>query len=95
MNQLFFRCNVLLPVYLILITTFLVSEKLWEGPFYFVQGADSQFGLTERYIEKKEVYGWEKEKDLARQCVQKINSLEPKPKFFVICGDLCDAFPGT
>lgn len=69
------------------------DEKEWKGPFYFVQGADTQFGLIERCIEKKDNYGWEKEKKLAKQCVEKINQLDPKPKFFVICGDLVDAFP--
>lgn len=69
------------------------DEKEWKGSFYFVQGADTQFGLIERYLEKKENYGWEKEKALARKCVEKINRLKPKPKFFVLCGDLCDAYP--
>lgn len=57
-------------------------------------GSDPQFGLMANYPEHKETR-WEKEKILARQCVEKINNLSPKPKFFVICGDLCDALPGN
>lgn len=37
---------------------------------------------------------WEEEKRLAKICVEKINAMNPKPKFFVICGDLTDAMPG-
>ncbi|KAK9506148.1 hypothetical protein O3M35_008136 [Rhynocoris fuscipes] len=71
------------------------EEKKWTGPFYFVQGADTQFGLIARYIEHLKEPQWEKEKVLSRICVEKINKLSPKPKFFVICGDLCDALPDT
>lgn len=71
------------------------NEKEWQNPFYFVQGADSQFGLIARYIEHLKEPQWEKEKILARHCVEKINNLSPKPKFFIICGDLCDALPET
>lgn len=28
-----------------------------------------------------------------RLVIQDINKLNPKPKFFIICGDLVDAFP--
>ncbi|XP_014255705.1 serine/threonine-protein phosphatase CPPED1-like [Cimex lectularius] len=69
------------------------DEKTWKGPFYFVQGADCQFGLIARYLEKKETPNWDKEIALSKKCVELINSLEPKPKFFVICGDLADAYP--
>lgn len=67
------------------------KERLWTGPFYFIQGADCQFGLISRYIEKDEVVTWEKEKVLAEAIVARVNSMEPPPKFFVICGDLVDA----
>lgn len=70
------------------------QEKTWNGPFYFVQGADIQFGLIQRELEKNPVPGWEKEKVLAELAVEKLNKMNPKPKFFVICGDLCDAFAG-
>lgn len=69
------------------------EQKQWKGPFYFVQAADPQFGLIERYLEKKVNYTWEKEKVLSKLSVEKLNALNPKPKFFVICGDLCDATP--
>ncbi len=32
---------------------------------------------------------------LTRDLIQRINLMEPKPKFFVICGDMLDAFPYT
>ena len=37
---------------------------------------------------------WEQEIRLAEQAVQAINKLNPKPKFFVLCGDLVHAMPG-
>lgn len=30
---------------------------------------------------------------MLRLVIQDINKLQPKPKFFIICGDLVDAFP--
>uniref|UniRef100_A0A1B6CXE1 Serine/threonine-protein phosphatase CPPED1 n=1 Tax=Clastoptera arizonana TaxID=38151 RepID=A0A1B6CXE1_9HEMI len=68
------------------------DDTKWKGPFYFIQGADCQFGLIQREIEGNTKPGWEKEKKLSELAVEKINRLNPKPKFFVICGDLCDAF---
>ncbi|XP_022184349.2 serine/threonine-protein phosphatase CPPED1 [Nilaparvata lugens] len=69
------------------------SEKTWKGPFHFIQGADSQFGLIDRYILKLPNPKWEKEIALCEEAVRKVNAIRPKPKFFVICGDLCDAVP--
>lgn len=42
---------------------------------------------------KKEEPSWEKEISLTREVITRINSMNPKPKFFVICGDMLDAFP--
>jgi hypothetical protein len=36
---------------------------------------------------------WDKEVRLLRLVIQDINKLNPKPKFFIICGDLVDAMP--
>lgn len=72
-----------------------VEERKWKGPFYFVQGADSQFGFIARELEKKDVITWEKEIDLSEKIVEQINKMNPKPRFFVVCGDLCDAMPDT
>ncbi|XP_021092988.1 serine/threonine-protein phosphatase CPPED1 isoform X2 [Heterocephalus glaber] len=38
---------------------------------------------------------WSQEIRLTEQAVQAINKLNPKPKFFVLCGDLIHAMPGT
>ncbi|XP_074988858.1 serine/threonine-protein phosphatase CPPED1 isoform X2 [Caretta caretta] len=38
---------------------------------------------------------WEEEIKLTEQAVQAINQLNPKPKFFVLCGDLIHGMPGT
>lgn len=37
---------------------------------------------------------WEEEVRLTRQAVEAINRLDPKPKFFVLCGDLVHGMPG-
>ncbi|XP_047570036.1 serine/threonine-protein phosphatase CPPED1 isoform X3 [Lutra lutra] len=38
---------------------------------------------------------WGQEIRLTEQAVEAINKLKPKPKFFVLCGDLIHAMPGT
>jgi len=70
------------------------NEKIWSGPFTFVAGADTQFGLIDRYILKKEEPNWDKEIALTQSAIQALNEMKPKPKFFVICGDMLDSFPG-
>lgn len=37
---------------------------------------------------------WGQEIRLTEQAVEAINKLKPKPKFFVLCGDLIHAMPG-
>lgn len=71
------------------------AEGVWNGDFCFVQAADTQYGLLERYVEKKpEPWGWEEEQRRSELAVAKLNAMDPAPKFFVICGDLIDAYPG-
>ncbi|XP_075224529.1 serine/threonine-protein phosphatase CPPED1-like isoform X2 [Lycorma delicatula] len=70
-----------------------VVEKQWIGEFYFVQGADTQFGLIDRYLLNLEEPNWDKEIALTEETIRRINKMRPKPNFLVICGDLCDAIP--
>ncbi|KAL8175207.1 UNVERIFIED_CONTAM: hypothetical protein K2H54_016718 [Gekko kuhli] len=37
---------------------------------------------------------WDQELKLMQQAVEAVNKLNPKPKFFVICGDLVHGMPG-
>lgn len=69
------------------------SEGEWRGPFCFVQGADTQFGMIESYINKSPVPRWEQEIALTKKAIAAINKMQPRPKFFVVCGDLLDAWP--
>ncbi len=69
------------------------NEKEWTGPFTFVQAADTQLGLIDRYLLNIEDFNWDKEKALCRESIKRINEMTPKPKFYVICGDMLDAFP--
>jgi len=69
------------------------TEENWNGSFQFIQAADTQFGLIDRYILKKQKITWTREIELLRLLIKSVNILNPKPKFFVICGDLVDAFP--
>lgn len=71
------------------------SQSQWQGPFFFIQAADTQFGMIETYLEKKADPRWDKEIQLTRQAIAAVNKMNPKPKFFVVCGDLVDAFPGS
>uniref|UniRef100_A0A8C3V0C1 Serine/threonine-protein phosphatase CPPED1 n=1 Tax=Catharus ustulatus TaxID=91951 RepID=A0A8C3V0C1_CATUS len=74
------------------------AEYQWKGPFYFIQGADPQFGLMKSWAHGDTENGddeWGEEIKLTEQAVQAINKLNPKPKFFVLCGDLVHGMPGT
>ena len=35
---------------------------------------------------------WDMEIEATRAVIQKLNQMEPKPKFFIICGNIVDAF---
>lgn len=69
------------------------DEQQWSGPFTFIQAADTQLGLIDRYLLKIEDFNWDKEKALCRESIRRINEMKPKPKFYVICGDMLDAYP--
>ena len=73
----------------------LEKEGKWLGPFCFVQGADTQFGLKDNWGKEtpEEEQSWEDELELTRQAIEGVNNLRPKPKFFIVCGDMVDAFP--
>nr|XP_045377678.1 serine/threonine-protein phosphatase CPPED1 isoform X2 [Camelus bactrianus] len=74
------------------------KEMEWKGPFYFIQGADPQFGLMKAWSTGDCDSGgdeWGQEIRLTELAVQAINKLDPKPKFFVLCGDLIHAMPGV
>ncbi|KAM9304803.1 serine/threonine-protein phosphatase CPPED1 [Gastrophryne carolinensis] len=73
------------------------EESEWKGPFYFIQGADPQFGLMKSWAIKECDFGgdeWDQEIQLTNQAVEAINKLHPRPKFFVVCGDLVHSMPG-
>ncbi|XP_074821525.1 serine/threonine-protein phosphatase CPPED1 isoform X3 [Natator depressus] len=73
------------------------DEGQWKAPFYFIQGADPQFGLMKAWAIGDCDNGgdeWGEEIKLTEQAVQAINQLNPKPKFFVLCGDLIHGMPG-
>ncbi|XP_038675305.1 serine/threonine-protein phosphatase CPPED1 isoform X1 [Scyliorhinus canicula] len=73
------------------------KESGWTGPYYFIQGADPQFGLMKSWKVGDCDNGgdeWQEEIKLTEQAVQAINKLTLKPRFFVLCGDLIHAMPG-
>lgn len=51
--------------------------------------------MIEEYVEKKPDPKWGKEVALIKAAVEKANRMAPRPKFFVVCGDLVHEFPGT
>lgn len=71
------------------------EERRWNEPFFFIQAADTQFGMQEKYLEQKAEYGWEREIAWSSQLVDDVNAMFPRPKFLVVCGDLLDAWPHT
>jgi predicted MPP superfamily phosphohydrolase len=38
---------------------------------------------------------WDKEIKLTQEAIKAANQMNPKPKFFIVCGDLVDAMPGN
>ncbi|CAL4168659.1 unnamed protein product [Meganyctiphanes norvegica] len=66
-------------------------EKTLNEPFMFVQAADIQFGMQERWFHDR--IGWAKEIKQAKQLVADVNGMNPRPKFIVMCGDLIHAWP--
>jgi hypothetical protein len=38
------------------------------------------------------IFSWDVEIEATRAIIKKINQMEPKPKFFIVCGDIVDAF---
>uniref|UniRef100_A0ABM0GQ81 Calcineurin-like phosphoesterase domain-containing protein 1-like n=1 Tax=Saccoglossus kowalevskii TaxID=10224 RepID=A0ABM0GQ81_SACKO len=71
------------------------KEGDWLGPFCFIQGADTQYGMIAEFFEVEGLMKWEREIELTRQAVVAANMMEPQPKFFIVCGDLVHAMPGT
>ncbi|EEB13831.1 conserved hypothetical protein [Pediculus humanus corporis] len=71
------------------------KEKQWKEPFYFIQGADTQFGFIARELDNNKIVTWEKEIELTENVIKRVNKMRPKPKFFVMCGDLCDEMPNN
>ena len=70
------------------------KHSLWQGNFFFIQAADTQFGLIDQWAgNPAETRTWDEEIRLTRLAIQHANSMNPKPKFFIVCGDLVNAFP--
>lgn len=70
------------------------TEGRWQGPFCFIHAADTQFGLIDSWNEVPLAeQTWKKEIVLTRKAISAANKLSPKPRFFVVCGDLVNAFP--
>lgn len=60
-------------------------EQTWQRPFFFLQLADTQYGMFTGNE------GFEQEVALAKQAVEHINRL--RPRFVIVCGDLTNATP--
>ncbi|XP_022693957.1 serine/threonine-protein phosphatase CPPED1-like isoform X1 [Varroa jacobsoni] len=73
------------------------KEREWVGPFCFIQAADTQFGMIDSFVNKVDEVSvtWEAEINHTRTAIKAANQMSPKPRFFIVCGDLVDAMPGT
>lgn len=74
------------------------NHSKWQGSFFFVQAADTQLGMIDSWGDGSvgATYPditWEREIELCQQTVKLLNDMNPKPAFFIVCGDLVDAFP--
>lgn len=69
------------------------TQSTWNKDFFFIQAADTQLGLMYNwrgnpYPDSK----WDEEIELCKASVEILNGMNPKPEFFIVCGDLVDAF---
>ena len=71
------------------------NEGSWQGSFFFIQSADPQYGMIASFKNEDAPATWEEEIELTKQAVAAANKMKPKPKFFIVCGDLVHDFPGT
>ncbi|XP_077980685.1 serine/threonine-protein phosphatase CPPED1-like [Glandiceps talaboti] len=69
-------------------------EGVWRGPFCFIQGADSQYGMIAELLPREGYTGWGREIELTQKAIAAAHRMSPKPKFFIVCGDLVHAFQG-
>lgn len=79
---------------ILLFIKFIDKEKEWTNSFSFIQAADPQFGLLTD-LENSEEGIWTEELRRARLSVAVAKKLEPRPRFFIVCGDMTHAFPGN
>ncbi|XP_039252151.2 serine/threonine-protein phosphatase CPPED1-like [Styela clava] len=70
------------------------SEDSWCGSYTFIHGSDPQFGFID-LIKGGGGKKWDTEIKLLKDAISAINKMSPRPKFFFICGDLIDAYPGV
>lgn len=40
-------------------------------------------------------FRWDAEIELTQQAIAAANRMQPRPRFFIVCGDLVDGLPGT
>ncbi|XP_057307884.1 serine/threonine-protein phosphatase CPPED1-like [Hydractinia symbiolongicarpus] len=72
------------------------KEGEWDNNFVFIQAADTQFGLIDNWAGNPiETRNWDEEIKLTKQAINLVNKMSPRPKFFVVSGDLIDAMPRT
>ena len=75
-----------------------VAEQEIHNPskgFIFIQAADTQFGLIDECSGiPHELQVWDKEIALTKKAIEAANKIDPLPKFFIVCGDLVNDFPG-
>jgi len=71
------------------------AEGKWCENFIFIQAADTQFGLIDNWAgNPPETRVWDEEIKLTKEAIKRANEMSPKPKFFIVCGDLVDDGPG-
>ena len=74
------------------------TASKWKKAFYFVQAADTQLGMIDSWGDGSvgshyPNITWDREIELCSQTVDLLNRMRPRPAFFIVCGDLVDAFP--
>ena len=74
------------------------DSSKWQNPFFFIHAADTQLGMMDNWGNgmvgaKYSNISWDREIELCIKTVKLLNQMNPKPAFFIVGGDLVDAFP--
>ncbi|KAK7793712.1 hypothetical protein R5R35_007869 [Gryllus longicercus] len=79
-------------IFLFIYLHFTDVEENLKSPWFFIHGSDPQYGFHDY---KSDYPNMDQEIQITEKLVQKINNMNPRPRFFHISGDLVNVFPSS